>query len=471
MQALLRLLCCGAACAALPVFADPVLPAPLQAALKASGVPLDHVGVVVQPVDDAAALAAWNADRPFTLASTAKVVTSLAALKLLGSRHVWRFRAVSTGPLEAGRLDGDLVISGPEAGLTADDLRRWFKQMRAEGLNEVRGRIVLRGITLLQDAPVGVAQAREGGGADPAPQIAVSVGPGRGALAGVELRPALPGVQLINEVAMGGGCAVYARWKAPPTRDGRGIAWVSGRWDKGCAKRNAAMLPLAAPLATPAAPSSVPSSAATIAGLWKEAGGSLRGGVIEAPAAATPAPAGWTSELSTSLPERLREINKASLNSGAQRLLLSLATGTSGPGDALHRARARLQAWLRGEGLADDDIRIELGSGQSHNERGKPRALVRLLQRAWAQGGAYPFIASLPLAGVDGTLAQRLRQGPAAGRAYLKTGTLNDTRALAGYVSGRSGRVYALVAIVNDARAANATPALDALVEWVAANG
>ncbi len=73
------------------------------------------------------------------------------------------------------------------------------------------------------------------------------------------------------------------------------------------------------------------------------------------------------------------------------------------------------------------------------------------------------------MAGIDGTLAHRLTRGHATGRAFLKTGTLLDTRSIAGYVLGASGQPYAVVALVNHAEAQRATPMFDRMVEWVAA--
>jgi len=76
---------------------------------------------------------------------------------------------------------------------------------------------------------------------------------------------------------------------------------------------------------------------------------------------------------------------------------------------------------------------------------------------------------TLPIAGVDGTLEGRLRGGAAEGQAWLKTGTLLDTRALAGYVRTRSGQMMGVCLLANHAEnVAAATPALDACVEWVA---
>ena len=475
-----------AACLAgsVAAMAAPLSPAPLPSAvaasLRASGLPLKSFGVMVRPRDGRAAvpIASLNAEQPFLMASTAKVVTSMAAMRLLGPDHAWRSRAVATGPVVDGRLAGDLVIGGPDAGLTPADLRRWFAQMRVEGLKEVSGRIVLDQVALLQDPPA-LTTAAEGGGAEPSvpasQRLVVTVQPGAGSRAEVSLRPRPAGVQVINDVAMGGDCTVYARWK---TTLGGGPAatsvWVSGRWDRRCGRQDAATLALPQGLPgwapTAAGVASTASTVATVADLWRETGGRLRGRVVQAsgPPTAAPSPA-WSSQHSTTLAERLREINKASLNIGANRLLLALAG--SGSGDPLQRARGRVQDWLRQEGLAADDLHIELGSGQSRSERGKPRALVQLLHNAWTRGDAAALIGSLPVAGIDGTLSHRLKQGSATGRAFLKTGTLSDTRALAGYVMGRSGRVYAVAALVNHPQAARATPALDALVEWVAQNG
>jgi D-alanyl-D-alanine carboxypeptidase/D-alanyl-D-alanine-endopeptidase (penicillin-binding protein 4) len=76
------------------------------------------------------------------------------------------------------------------------------------------------------------------------------------------------------------------------------------------------------------------------------------------------------------------------------------------------------------------------------------------------------LMSSLPLAGTDGTLKRmRVRS---AGLAHLKTGSLRDVSAVAGFVHAASGRRYVLVAIVNHASAATARPAIEALIDWTA---
>ena len=214
-----------------------------------------------------------------------------------------------------------------------------------------------------------------------------------------------------------------------------------------------------------------------VAELWAKAGGSLGGRVVELdPKAARPRFAGWTSELSTPIAEVVREMNKTSNNEAARSIMLSFAQGWAVPVAMINRrpldiAQERMRRWLRQQGLGDGDINVDVGSGQSRAERGKAQALVELLRTAWRSASLPTLLESLPIAGVDGTLARRMTSGPAKGNAHLKTGTLSDTRALAGYVRAKSGKVYAVSMMVTDPAAAGATRSLDALVEWITTAG
>jgi D-alanyl-D-alanine carboxypeptidase/D-alanyl-D-alanine-endopeptidase (penicillin-binding protein 4) len=86
----------------------------------------------------------------------------------------------------------------------------------------------------------------------------------------------------------------------------------------------------------------------------------------------------------------------------------------------------------------------------------------------WASPTMPEFIASLPVAGMDGT-ARRLLG--ASGRAHLKTGSLDGVAAIAGYVEGESGRRYVVVGVINHPQADAARPALEALVGWAMRDG
>ena len=502
------------------------VPAAWLSTLRKSGVPLKDFGVHVRAVDASSATMSLNAEQPYLMASTAKVVTSLAALNLLGPTHQWRTQAHSSSPLRNGALAGDLVIVGGTMGMTPAELRRWFKKMRDEGLAQISGRIVLDGFSLLANAPPARARpAAEPMAARPAPDALnynagaslVVVQPTKGELASISLQPAMPGVVIVNEMLMGGAstavCGARVRWGESPAGNGLPPLLVSGRWVSDCGRQEVAFVKLpgaggtalvagtrssgsgspamarvppqperSADVAAAGASGTVP-MAGQVASLWADAGGQLRGGVVEAASSAASAgnarasvpvsrsARAWTSQSIASMAEVLRELNKTSNNDAARDLLLSLAPPHTRGAARLSGAQGRVDSWLRAQGLVDGDIEIDDGSGQSRLERGRPRALVQLLLNQWQAKDAKLFVESLPIAGVDGTLANRMRNGPASGRAFMKTGTLSDTRALAGYVLGQSGKVYAVALMVNHPQAARATQALDALVEWLAKNG
>ena len=93
--------------------------------------------------------------------------------------------------------------------------------------------------------------------------------------------------------------------------------------------------------------------------------------------------------------------------------------------------------------------------------------LAVLLQRAWRQPTMPEFVASLPVAGIDGTMERRLVGTPVQGRAHIKTGSLADVSAIAGYVTARSGRRIAVVSMINHPQANAARGAFDELLVWV----
>lgn len=129
-----------------------------------------------------------------------------------------------------------------------------------------------------------------------------------------------------------------------------------------------------------------------------------------------------------------------------------------------------MRAWFAAHGLDDRGLVLDNGSGLSRSERISPAQLAGLLRASQAGGQAPELLAALPVAGLDGTLSRRLKDGPAAGQARLKTGTLRDAVGLAGFVPDAAGRTWLFVALLNhpDA-AAKGRPVLDALVNWVAA--
>jgi D-alanyl-D-alanine carboxypeptidase/D-alanyl-D-alanine-endopeptidase (penicillin-binding protein 4) len=216
-----------------------------------------------------------------------------------------------------------------------------------------------------------------------------------------------------------------------------------------------------------------------IEGLWLQAGGVLRGRVVEhsvsSPVpwqtadALSPAITPFSEHWSVPLSEQLIDMNKRSDNLVARHLMLSLAPDFPNRPATADAAQARVRDWLTRKGVRKEWVGLDTGSGLSRLEKATPQAMVHLLSHAARGPQGKLLLKSLPIAGVDGTLEGRLRGGVAEGQAWLKTGTLLDTRGLAGYVRTRSGRMLGVCLLANHAEnVAAATPALDACVEWAA---
>src|SRR5690606_40276836 len=114
---------------------------------------------------------------------------------------------------------------------------------------------------------------------------------------------------------------------------------------------------------------------------------------------------------------------------------------------------------------------LENGSGLSRIERISAADLTAVLADADTSIHAAPFEDSLPQVGIDGTMRTRLRRTPVAGNAFIKTGTLRDVRAIAGYVTAMSGERYAVALLINRPLAEGARNAQDTFLRWVYQNG
>jgi D-alanyl-D-alanine carboxypeptidase/D-alanyl-D-alanine-endopeptidase (penicillin-binding protein 4) len=126
--------------------------------------------------------------------------------------------------------------------------------------------------------------------------------------------------------------------------------------------------------------------------------------------------------------------------------------------EALHR---RLASW----GVPPGGEQMVDGSGLSRRDAISVDALATVLQRMFDRENASPWMTSLPVAGVDGSLDTRMRGTAAEGNVRAKTGTMSNVRALAGYVTTRDGERLAFAALVNnfEGTGAQATQAIDAI--------
>jgi len=172
---------------------------------------------------------------------------------------------------------------------------------------------------------------------------------------------------------------------------------------------------------------------------------------------------------SPSLPllDIVRDVNQFSNNVMAQHLFLSLGLFgqlAATPAGTLEAGREAVQAWWRKTLPAATAPVMDNGSGLSRLERISANSLAALLQHAAQSPLAAALAESLPVVGADGRL--RERAPGAAGRAQIKTGSLRDVSAVAGYADGKSGKRYVVIGMINHPNASAARPALDRLIEW-----
>jgi serine-type D-Ala-D-Ala carboxypeptidase/endopeptidase (penicillin-binding protein 4) len=125
---------------------------------------------------------------------------------------------------------------------------------------------------------------------------------------------------------------------------------------------------------------------------------------------------------------------------------------------------------LMGElGIARGDVLFEEGSGLSRNNLTTPRATIRLLQYMAGRKCAAAYTNALPIAGVDGTLRNRMKGTPAAGNVRAKTGTLRWANSLSGYVTTAAGEHWAFCLMLNRYQDVGAASSARAEIDGIAA--
>jgi len=263
--------------------------------------------------------------------------------------------------------------------------------------------------------------------------------------------PVLPQVTVVNNLYLAPGfCDV---WPDKPARDGNTLTFF-GTFPSSCGEKSRSFSML------------TPNEymAAVFGQFWLQAGGIWSGRVRESE---VPTNARLLSSWdSAALAESIRDINKFSNNVMARNVFLTLG-GQDGRPATLEKSDRAVSDWLARRGMSFPEMRIENGAGLSRTTRISARQLGELLIAAWNSPLMPEYVASLPLAAVDGTMRRRLNNSPVAGQAHVKTGYLDGVRAISGYVMDSRGRMLVVVFLINHPGARNAQAAVDALLEWV----
>nr|MDP2191845.1 D-alanyl-D-alanine carboxypeptidase/D-alanyl-D-alanine-endopeptidase [Rhodoferax sp.] len=460
--------------------AKPVLPAAVAKALTRAQVPLEAVTLlVVDAAGKAPPRLAHRAAEAMNPASVMKLVTTYAALDLLGPDYTWNTRVLMDGSISDGVLHGNLIVrGGGDPKMVVERLQALLAQIQYSGVKVVRGDIVL-------DRSAFQAVAQDAGEFDGEPLRPYNASPdallinfkamvmrftpdplNHRALVAVE--PPLAGIMIDESVPLA-RVARCGDWRSElrASVDNPNRLQFTGSYSAACGER---VWPSA--YAEPAS-----FAARAIEGSWRALGGLLTGTVRDA----TPAELALLRARGTlsgekpplrldapSLPLReiVRDVNKFSNNVMARHLFLSLSRQRDGQLDQAspETGRAALAAWWKKSMPQQPAPVMDNGSGLSRTERVTANGLAAMLQHAVQSRVAQDLLDSLPVAGMDATMRERAKN--VAGQAFIKTGSLRDVTAVAGYANGASGTRYVVVGIVNHPNAGAARPALDALIQW-----
>ncbi len=458
------------------------LPAPVAQLLSAARIPADAIGLVVLRGDDT--LIAHQPQRPLQPASTMKVLTTLVALDQLGPVFRGRTELRSNGVLKDGVLKGDLVLrGGADVDLSGAALQDMLQALRNQGIRRVDGRLVL-------DRQL-FNPARPDAGLPPfdeSPDAYYNVIPDallinrnmlqldmRSSAQKLQLamQPQLDGVSVDSAMRLvDADCANWeAGWKLPQVvREPGGHLRVvlQGTFPKNCARDYSINVLDRHDYVD-----------RLFRATWARLGGSIGPDTVEG---ATPPDARLLADhVARALPEIVRDTNKLSDNALARTTFLSLGSLESDGWFGSHplppsaestaaRAERAVRAWMHGQGIDDTGLILENGAGLSRTERITPLQLAQVLRAGLSSNWMPEYLASLPIAGTDGTMRKRLQDSPAALHARVKTGGLKNVMAVAGYVPDATGRQCIVVGIINSEQAGNGQgrAVLDALIDWVA---
>lgn len=446
------------------------IPAPVRKALRQAKLPANALSALVVPLNAAQPAWRYRGASQMNPGSVIKLVTTAAALDLLGADYRWQTHFYTDGVIRDDVLHGNLYVrGGGDPKFVLEHILGAYAHLQYMGVRTIAGDWVLDHSAF---APIDKDPADFDGerlrpyNVQPDgllvnfKSVILKFQPNRKTgRADVVVEPAMAGLKVPASVRMSQGrCGDWRqKLKADVANPDRFV--FKGRYPRACGERE---WPIAY-----IAPERY--AAKALLGLWQSIGGRLNGQMREGPV-----PAGarllWSAP-SLPLQDIIADINKFSNNVMAQQVFLTLGQRPPAPA-TFEQSRQTIQAWWRQRiDTRNPPPRVDNGSGLSRQTRISADQLGALLRFAAQHPQAQAFVDSLAIAGVDGTVKAMGRDGRtprSVDNARLKSGTLEGVRALAGYVTNRSGQMVAVVAMLNHERAKQGSPVLQAVVEWAA---
>jgi D-alanyl-D-alanine carboxypeptidase/D-alanyl-D-alanine-endopeptidase (penicillin-binding protein 4) len=443
------------------------LPTEIASAMAASRLDTAGLSVYIQAVSSPAPLLTFNEDVPRNPASVMKLVTTYAGLGTLGADYRWPVELYTNGTVNGDTLQGDLFLKGyGSPNFKEGDLHHLLDDLRATGIKNISGNLVIDNtyFSIVKHDTGEFDGKRYAAYNAQSDALIYNEGVSEFVVRGSDVILPNPArnVQVDNKLQIKNvGC--NGRYAYPRTgikhNNDEVIIHFEGTVSSRCGERRYAFV-----ITDPAN-----MLHSTLSKIWTEEMAGVIAGhdFIIAP---TPADAKLLAKIeSEPVSDVLAMINKKSNNVMAQQLFLSIGAKQAGNGDTSLKAYQGIQQWFKSRGLDFPELVMENGSGLSRNGQISARHIAELLMDAYEHPQHDAFINSLPIMGVDGTLKKRMKGSHVAGHAHLKTGTLNNAKALAGYVSADDGETYIVAILHNDPEVKyKARPIHDLLIDWTA---
>jgi D-alanyl-D-alanine carboxypeptidase/D-alanyl-D-alanine-endopeptidase (penicillin-binding protein 4) len=429
------------------------LPGLIEDLVRKSTLNHSKVGLEVISLDDGRVVYASHAQDLLNPASNTKIFTSAAALARLGSDYRWVTEVYVDSLPVGGVLRGPLTIRGKgDPSLTSERLWEVALELWHQGLREVKGDLILddsyfdqvfEGPGWDQDrtdraymAPISALATNFG-----AFGIYVTPADHAGAKANVEIEPMSPYFKLDNRVT-----TVAHRKRL------RHLATTGAPGSDGWHVVVTGTVPVDQPTSTLWRRVGDPTiyTGETFKQILAQRGIKVTGRVkrgLKGPNARL-----YYSSESEELDLVVRHLNKHSSNFIAEMLLKTLGAEVSGPPGSWPNGVSAIEDFLAKDiGIPRGTYVMKNGSGLNDVNRFSADQVVRVLAYLYPRVTLAPeYLASLGIAGKDGTLRFRMQDTPAAGRVRAKTGTLENVSALSGYAESLSGHHFAFSILIND---------------------
>lgn len=441
------------------------LPEAIKNLMKQSNVSAENLSVYIRDLNANVPMVLHNAKVPRNPASTMKLVTTWTALKLLSPSFTWKTQAWARGPIKDGVLAGDLVLKGyGDPFLTEEFFWQVLNELRLKGLKEIQGNLIIDN-SYFNVPPQNAAEF------DGEPARVYNAIPSALMYSfqasrllfeaddtqqriNVTVFPEIPDLQIDNQLKYIAGDCQRQHYKPTITQVAH-VLKLSGSYASGCGKNSILRM-----ISTPEE-----HVYHAFRDMWHLQGGVFNGkwqsGTIQ------PGDVLLHTHESRSLGEQIRFINKWSNNVMARQLFLTIGAQKMGEPATIDKSRLMTAEILQKAGIDYQGMVLENGSGLSRVERISASQMGQLLEAAWRDPYMPEFMASMPLLGEDGTLADRFKNDDMRGRSHMKTGTLNDATAIAGYMLTRLGKRLVIVLQFNGPQAQGAARLVqDAILKW-----